>query len=91
MRAFEVSINGEKLCVAGIGDDGVLTTIVHFSVQHRDGGSFLQVGGLIGQTQDHVNWVNQKPLKLGDNVEVRIVETEAADSPIDAYRLDPTS
>jgi hypothetical protein len=27
MRAFEVYLNGKKLCVAGIGEDGVLTTI----------------------------------------------------------------
>jgi len=28
MRAFEVYINGERACLAGIGDDGVLTAIV---------------------------------------------------------------
>jgi len=27
MRAFEVYLNGERLCVAGFGDNGVLTAI----------------------------------------------------------------
>ncbi len=91
MRAFEVWVNGEKLCLAGIGDDGVLTTIVHLAARPGEGGFFLQVGGLTGQTKEHVNWINQKPLTVGDNVQVKIVETDAADKPIDKYRLDPPS
>ena len=51
MRAFEVSVNGEKVCVAGIGEDGVLTTIVHWAARQGEGGSFLQVGGLTSQTK----------------------------------------
>lgn len=30
MKCFEVTINGEKVCTAGVGDDGVLTSIVSF-------------------------------------------------------------
>jgi hypothetical protein len=91
MRAFEVSVNGEKLCLAGIGDDGVLTTIVHCAARQRDAGLFLEVGGLIGQTKEHLNWINQKPLSVGDNVQIKIIETGAVDNPIKKYRLDPTS
>jgi hypothetical protein len=91
MRAFEVSVNGEKLCLAGIGEDGVVTTIVHLAARHGEGGFFLAVGGLISHTKEHVNWINQKPLNVGDNVQVKIIETDAADKPIDKYRLDPTS
>jgi len=91
MRALEVLVNGEKLCVAGIGDSGVLSTIVNLSVHHGSGGFFVAVGGLISETKEHVNWVSQKPLHVGDEVQVRIVETDAIDSPIDKYRLDPTS
>ena len=91
MRAFEVSVNGEKLCVAGIGDDGVLTTIVHWAARQDEGGFFLQVGALISQTKEHTNWINQKPLTVGDNVQVKIIETDVADKPVEQYRLDPTS
>jgi protein tyrosine phosphatase len=90
MRAFEVSVNGEKVCLAGIGDDGVLTTIVHCAARQGGVGVFLQVGGLISQTKEHVNWINEKPLSVGDNLQVKIVETDAADNPIEKYRLDPT-
>jgi hypothetical protein len=89
MRAFEVSGNGEKLCVAGIGDNGVLTTIVHWAARQDAG--FLQVGGLVSQTKEHANWINQKRLSVGDNVQVKIIETDVADTPVEQYRLDPTS
>src|ERR1700686_3917331 len=59
MRAFEVSVNGEKLCLAGIGDDGVLTTIVTWAGRQGDRDLFLQVGGLISRTKEHVHWINQ--------------------------------
>ena len=91
MRALEVSVNGEKLCVAGIGDDGVLTTIVHWAARQDEEGFFLQVGGLISQTKEHANWINQKPLRVGDNIRVKIIETDLADKPVEQYRLDPTS
>ena len=90
MRAFEVSVNGEKLCLAGIGDDGVLTSIVHWAARQGEGGFFLQVGGLISQTKEHVNWINQKPLSVGDYVQVKLIETDVADKPVEEYRLDPT-
>lgn len=32
MRAFEVWLNGKKLCLAGIGDDGVLSVIANWVV-----------------------------------------------------------
>jgi hypothetical protein len=90
MRAFEVWLNGEKLCLAGIGVDGVLTTIVNWAGRQGEGGSFLDVGGLISQTKEHVHWISQKPLTVGDRLQVTIVETDAVDSPIKKYRLDPT-
>jgi hypothetical protein len=56
MQAFQVSVNGEKVCLAGIDDDGVLTTIVHHAARQRDSGTFLEVGGMISQTKEHVKW-----------------------------------
>lgn len=69
----------------------MLTTIVHVATRHGESSFFLQVGGLISQTEEHVNWLNERPLNVGDNVQVKIVETDAADKPTDKYRLDPTS
>ena len=91
MQAFEVWVNDEKLCLAGIDDDGVLTTIVHYAARQRDGGMFIEVGGMIGQTKEHVKWIDEKRLCVGDIVQIKIIETGAVDSPIKKYRLDPVS
>jgi hypothetical protein len=66
MRAFEVALNGKKLCLAGIGDDGVLTTIVSWVTRGGKGDSFLRVGGLITPVNEHVAWTEHKPLRVGD-------------------------
>jgi len=39
MRAFEVYLNSKRLCLAGIGDEGVLSTIVTHAV--GNGGELL--------------------------------------------------
>jgi hypothetical protein len=54
MICFEVRVNGEKICLAGVGDD-VLNCIL-------DGGrrgfkSNLHVGGLIND--EHVRWTQK--------------------------------
>lgn len=90
MQAFEVSVNGERLCLAGVAD-GVLTTILCCTTQQRRGNLFLEVGGLISETKEHVNWISQKALSLGDSVQIKIIEAEAVDNPIKKYRLDPSS
>jgi hypothetical protein len=89
MRAFEVSLNGKKLCLAGIGDDGVLTTIVNWVTRRGEGDLFLEVGGLISLTEEHVSWIKQKPLSVGDKIQVKIVEASSADKPTKKYRMDP--
>jgi len=60
MRASEVLVKGEKLCVAGIGDDGVLTNIVNWVTRHGEGDLFLSVGGLYSQTEEHVNSIHAR-------------------------------
>ena len=85
MRAFDVRLNGKCLCVAGVGDDGVLSTIVnHVAGFGRDEVS-LRVGGLESPTEEHVTWRNLK-LKVGDEVTVRIVEADSVDKPKSRYR-----
>ena len=81
MRAFQVSVNSEKLCVAGIGDNGVLTSIVTLVTRSGEGDLILSVGGLYSQTEEHVNWISQRPLSVGDEVQVKVVETNSVDAP----------
>ena len=88
MRAFEVSVNDKRLCVAGIGNDGVLNTMVDYVNGSGRNELFLRVGGLIGPTNEHVVWVRRR-LKRGDEVRVRIVEATIAEPPKERQRRDP--
>jgi hypothetical protein len=71
MRAFEVYLNGKRLCVAGIADDGVLTTIIDHVLGHGRNEQHVRIGGLNSTTGEHVIW-KRKRLKTGDEVRVRI-------------------
>lgn len=99
MPAFQVSLNGKKLCTAGVGAHGVLTTMVTW-VRRKGGATrekkqdsveeelLLQVGGLITPTQEHVDWV-ERPLKAGDEVRVKIVGATKVDQPLSRRCPDP--
>ncbi len=87
MRAFDISLNGKKLCRAGIGDDGVLTAIVNWVTTRKSSGDlFLEVGGLISPVEEHVSWVNQKPIQVGDTIQVTVVEAKSVDEPTNKPR-----
>lgn len=90
MRAFEVFTNGKRLCLPGIGDDGVLTAIVSFAAKKGRGVDDLRlnVGGLISPVHENVTWMNER-LNVGDEVTVRIVEVGAPDSPSERERSNP--
>jgi hypothetical protein len=81
MKAFQLHLNGKKLCVAGVGENGVLSAIVDcVTVRGRD---MLQisVGGFISSKAEHVGWLEQRKLQTGDQIRIKIVEVESADSP----------
>jgi hypothetical protein len=82
MKAFEVRLNGRKLCTAGFSErDVVLSAIVDYVSGHGNDELALTVGGLISPKGEHVRWVKDKKLRIGDEIQVKIVETESADSP----------
>jgi len=62
-------------------DDGVLSAIVNWVPQKGKGDLFIQVGGLVSSSDEHVRWVNQKRLRVGDTIEVKIVDAEPVDAP----------
>jgi hypothetical protein len=78
MRGMEVRLNGHKLCTAGIGSDAVLNTIVDIVGRKRGYEMTLRVGGL--ENDEFVIW-SQRGLRVGDEINIRIVETESIDSP----------
>lgn len=88
MRAFEVYLNGKRLCVAGIGDNGVLTTIIDHVSGHGRNEEHVHIGGLISSTGEHVGW-GRKRLKTGDEVRVKIVESTSVSRPKERRTRDP--
>lgn len=91
MKAFQVHLNGRKLCTAGFMErDVVLTAIVDYIGGRGRGELALSVGGLISQKGEHVTWVKRKQLRSGDEIQLKIVETKSADSPQERYTHMPT-
>ena len=89
MTAFEVHLNGKKLCIAGIGDDGVVAAIVSYVVRSsRKEDLSLSVGGLVSPTEEHVDW-RKVELRVGDEVLLKIVDSERVDRPRKRTRQDP--
>jgi hypothetical protein len=89
MRAFKVYVNGKRLCLAGIGDNGVLTANVVWVTGRGGADQFLEVGGLVGATDENVRWAKRKPLRVGDQIQIKLVDATAVDKPIERQRTDP--
>jgi hypothetical protein len=85
MIAFEVLVNGARVCTAGAGDTGVLSTIVSSVGKRQE--IKLEVGGLSDDAQ--LKWPVPSTLRVGDEVTVRIVETDQPDQPASSQRDDP--
>ena len=88
MIAFEVSVNGQRLCTAGVGDYGLLHAEVAWKLNDaarvakgQPAGEMLNVS-LAGIGVDSTNYRRpHAPLRPGDEVLVRICETSAVDAP----------
>jgi len=92
--ALEVTLNGKRVCVAGAEDLAVLSTIVSAVGKlgkktvppRRDDSSYhigYSVGGLTARPEPandvHVRWKSVAPLKVGDVIQVRVLETKKVD------------
>jgi len=88
MRVFEVRLNKKRLCVAGIGEDGVLSAILSHVIGDRSDEVNLHVGGLDSKLDEHVVW-RHLPLQTGDEVTIRVLESRKVDTPSKRSRRDP--
>src|SRR5262245_46715251 len=86
MRVFEVYLNGKKLFRAGIGDDGVLVTLVEHVMRSTRNETRLSVGGLISNEQ-HVTW-GDRDLATGDEITIKITENGSVNRPRKRERRD---
>jgi len=92
MICFEVTINGEKICTAGVGDAGVLSSLLTFakkraSADKQGDGSrsniTLRVGGMADiddETNEHLEWFVRQ-VNVGDEIFIRIIERAESDPP----------
>ena len=87
MRSFNVTLNGKKLCLAGVGERGVLSANISWVGGDRGEDLHINVGGLANE--EHIDWVNQKRLQVGDEIRVKIVESGSADEPARRRRNHP--
>jgi hypothetical protein len=79
MRAFEIYINGERLCLAGVSNAGICTAIVEYLGGDEEQ-LHLDVAGLLIPDQEFLTW-QEKNLSVGDDVRIRILESDDVDAP----------
>jgi hypothetical protein len=82
VKAFEIYVNGERVCTAGVGEGGVLATGVTWvagASPHPAEGRFdFRIGGVDGVTGEHLSW-NAPQLGIGDEIRVKLVEADRTD------------
>ncbi|MCE7065258.1 hypothetical protein [Dyadobacter sp. CY326] len=74
---FEVQINGEHLCNAGIDTDRHVVTCILTSLRrlNESDGLDLTVSGLNSVTDENLKWVD-KELKEGDTITIKVITTD---------------
>ena len=87
MRAFQVRLNGKRICLAGIGEQGVLSTTITYVPFRKRRETKLYVGGLVLPQDEHVCW-KQASLRTGDEIRLEVVETDTVDRPRFRYPRD---
>jgi len=88
--SLEVSVNGQRRTVAGIAEAELLNATVSLYPTVKDG--WLDVSGSVvpeGQPPADASWL-AAALAVGDIVEVRLVDSAAAEAP-KLTRVDPTA
>ena len=81
MRALEVSLNGKRICVAGV-NNGVVTTYVNL-VDHVSGekNDFCAIDGTEGPAPGTFYHWGHRSITVGDELTIRVVETDSVDAP----------
>ena len=90
MRAFALYVNGKKIGTAGVGDDGVLSANITWVGRKTRATSpkgriaveeiGVDLGGLSNETDEHLRW-RQLPLRVGDEVCIKVLEAASVDRP----------
>jgi hypothetical protein len=76
MRAYEIFLNGKRLCVAGVGSDGYVSAYVTY--QSEPNTTWIDGMGLDNRKKLYVRWT-QADLRSGDEVLIKIVDRKDVD------------
>jgi hypothetical protein len=79
MRAFEIRLNGKRLCVAGMEYGSLMFGMQGGENKHGRGGIGLSMTGL-ALNYEVVRWL-QLELEMGPKVQVKVVEAKTVDKP----------
>jgi hypothetical protein len=95
MICLEITVNGQRYCLAGIGEEGSLSAFVTWvkfgpegepNLPVPPGSTLLSVSGFTKDRQA-VHWGDAiRHLSVGDEVKIRVVETATPDG----FTLTPT-
>ncbi len=77
MRAFEIHVNGRRLCVAGLEEGMMLFSVACADNKHGRGSVGLSMTGM-SLTHETIQW-QTGTLGMDDEVRLRIIETSKAD------------
>jgi hypothetical protein len=84
VKAFLVTVNGQRVCLAGIGKNGSMAVAVEWvGGKGLDSRSLkekltLIVGGLDSASHEHAHWTTPK-IRTGDKIQIEIIETDNVD------------
>ena len=82
MVAFQVSVNGKQICVATVGEVGVLGAhLIWRHINYSIEGFELDVGGIIldaKKTRRHVDWKTPS-IGPGDEITIRVIDASKPD------------
>jgi hypothetical protein len=100
MIALSVVLNGKQLCIAGAEDLAVLSAHVTAGgklgtlskdIRGEPPDLYIHVGGLTGRTSgddEHYRWAERTDLKIGDEITIRLLETQEVDDPCEKQLQD---
>jgi len=77
MRAFEIHLNGKRLCVAGLEEGMLLFGLACTENKNGRGGVGLDMTGML-LNQETVRW-QHRSLQMNDEVRIKIVEARKVD------------
>ena len=84
ITAYEVLLNGRRMCVAGIAGSCVLNAMVDFVNGTDHDELLLTIGGLVSVTGEQLIWVSTN-LKVGDEIRVKLLDAGSVDEPTKRY------